>query len=314
MAAQLGMGVGGRAVLQLLLLGVVGAGAGAVAPSRGEVDPGAAAPTRPGEEGWVSLFEGATERGWTGSDSSDWKLVDGRLIGRNGVVLNRWCWVDFEAQVRFRGRGRLLFRVGSDQMGHIGFRQPGYRLDLGSGELATGEGKLLARADSGWAVDQWHLLELTASEGTIGVAVDGQSALAVSDTTSPLKGRIGLGAAGAGLEVQYVRVRPLNIEELQNIPAENDYCYVCHANFEYDEPLVAVHDEAEVGCADCHGPSLAHRSDEDNVTPPDILYRRPRIDAACLGCHTRHEEREAPTGTTAPGVAVCTDCHGDHQI
>ncbi len=308
------MGVGGRVALHVLLVGVVGGLLGASAPSPGEDESGAGAPIRPGEEGWVSLFEGVTDRGWTGSGSSDWTLVDGRLTGRNGVVLNRWCWVDFEAQVTFRGNGSLLFRVGSDQMGHIGFQQPGYRLDLTRGELGTGNGTLLARAGSGWADDRWHLLELTASEGTISVAVDGRSALTSSDASSPLKGRIGLGADGATLDVGYVRVRPLNVEELQNIPAENHYCYVCHANFEYDEPLVAVHDEAEVGCADCHGPSLAHRSDEDNVTPPDVFYRRPQIDAACLGCHTRHEEREVPTGTTAPGVAVCTDCHGDHRL
>ena len=310
----MGMGVSGRGVLRLLLIGVVGTVLGAGALSRSQDESGAAAPIRPGEDGWVSLFEGATERGWKGSGSGDWKVVDGRLTGRNGVVLNRWCWVDLEVQVKFRGSGRLLFRVGSDQMGHIGFRQPGYRFDLGTGELANGEGEVLARADSGWSADEWHLLELTASEGTFSVAVDGQSALTASDTTSPLKGRIGLGADGAALDVKHVRVRPLNVEELQNIPAENDYCYVCHANFEYDEPLAAVHEEAEVGCADCHGPSLAHRSDEDNVTPPDILYRRPQIDVACLGCHTRHEEREVPTGITAPGVAVCTDCHGDHRI
>jgi predicted CXXCH cytochrome family protein len=309
------MGLGcGRAVLQLLLIGIVGGVLGAGALSRGQDDSEAAEPIRPGEDGWVSLFEGATKRGWTGSGPSDWKLVEGRLTGRNGVVLNRWCWVDFEVQVKFKGNGSILFRVGSDQMGHIGYRQPGYRFDLASGELVSGEGTPLARADSRWAGDQWHLLELKASEGTVSVVVDGQSALATSDTSSPLKGRIGLGAAGAALEVQYVRVRPLNTEELQNIPAENDYCYVCHANFEYDEPLVAVHDEAEVGCVDCHGPSLAHRSDEDNVTPPDILYRRPQIDVACLGCHTRHEEREAPPGTTAPEVAVCTDCHGEHRL
>jgi predicted CXXCH cytochrome family protein len=308
------MGLGGRAALRLLLIGVVGGVLGTGALSLGHDDSGAAAPVRPGEEGWVSLFEGATERGWIVSGSGDWKVVEGRLTGRNGVVGNRWCWVDFEVQARFRGGGSLRFRVGSDQTGHIGFKQPGYRLDLATGELLAGEGQLLARADSGWATDQWHLLELTASEGTLSVAVDGHSALTASDTSSPLKGRIGLGADGVALEVEYVRVRPLNVEELQNIPAENHYCYVCHANFEYDEPLAAVHDEAEVGCADCHGPSLAHRSDEDNVTPPDILYRRPQIDGACLGCHTRHEEREAPTGTTAPGVAVCTDCHGDHRI
>jgi len=313
-AAHVGLGVGGRAVLQRLLIVVVVGALGAGAASRSEDDLGAAAPVRPGEEGWVSLFEGATERGWTGSSSSDWRFANGRLTGGTGVFLNRWCWVDFEAQVRFKGSGILLFRAGSDQRGHIGYQQPGYRFDLTSGELLTGEGTLLASADAGWAGDQWHLLEVTASEGTISVSVDGQPALTSSDATSPLKGRIGFEADGGALHVSYVRVRPLNVEDLQNIPAENYYCYVCHANFEYDEPLVTIHEKAEVGCADCHGPSLAHRSDEDNVTPPDILYRRPQIVDACLGCHTRHEEREAPTGTTAPGVVVCTDCHGEHRI
>ena len=137
------MGVGRRAALPLLLIGAIGVLA-AGARSRGEDDSRPAAPIPAGEEGWVSLFEGATERGWTGSGSSDWTLVDGRLTGGNGVLLNRWCWVDFEARVRFRGRGTLLFRVGSDQMGHIGFRQPGYRFDLTSGELLTGKGTLLA--------------------------------------------------------------------------------------------------------------------------------------------------------------------------
>ena len=121
MAATVGMGVG-RANLQLLLIVVACGALGTGVLSHGEDDSGPAAPIPPGEEGWVSLFEGATERGWTGSGSSDWKFVDGRLTGGNGVLLNRWCWVDFEARVRFRGQGSLLFRVGSDQVGHIGFQ------------------------------------------------------------------------------------------------------------------------------------------------------------------------------------------------
>lgn len=278
----------------------------AAAPAEGVVSPGA--------DGWVSLFEGATLRGWEPMAEHGWKVIDSVLTGRKGGIASRWCWVDFELTMLFQGDGLVRFRVGSDQMGHIGFGQPGYYLDLSKGTLYTAEGKLLVEAKGPWPRSGWHALVLSASKGILSIALDSEPATKVSNSEFPLKGRIGLEAADEGLQVKYLRIRPLNQEVLSNIPADNYYCYVCHANFEYEDALAETHLEVDVGCADCHGPSLAHRSDEDNVTPPDIIFRRPQVDGACLGCHTRHEEREAPAGTTLPNDPICTDCHGDHRI
>ena len=55
--------------------------------------------------------------------------------------------------------------------------------------------------------------------------------------------------------------------------ADNTSCLVCHANFRKEAwlrrtPLMAV------GCASCHGPSVAHRNDEANIIPPDIMFPR----------------------------------------
>jgi len=264
-----------------------------------------------GQDGWVSLFEGALVKGWEISDSSSWGLSDGLLRGSSGTILNRWCWVDFELQIKYRGEGRLLLRVGSDQTGHIGFEQPGYEFDLISGEFKAAPGEPLAKASSSRQRDKWNTLVVSASQGVFSFSSDEKQLLEVPDKSSPLKGRIGF-VTGDGLDIQYVRVRPLDNSEKANIPAENYYCYVCHGNFEYDDPFVEVHEEAGVLCSECHGPSLDHRSDEDNVVPPDVLYRRPQVDFKCLECHERHGEEGSSAGEVIKN-RVCTKCH-EHRL
>ena len=104
--------------------------------------------------------------------------------------------------------------------------------------------------------------------------------------------------------------------------ADNSACFVCHGNFQ-DELMVTVHAKENVGCAKCHGTSLAHRNDEDNVTAPDKMFTSARIDNACRQCHEDHiasarkviamfQERFPPN--TDPKRVVCTDCHGEHRL
>ncbi len=104
--------------------------------------------------------------------------------------------------------------------------------------------------------------------------------------------------------------------------ADNQACYVCHANYD-GEPLVQWHAEANVGCVECHGPSHPHRNDEDNITPPDVMYPRDRVDRCCAECHDDHDVpardviarwQERCPERTDPGGIVCTDCHGDHRL
>lgn len=103
---------------------------------------------------------------------------------------------------------------------------------------------------------------------------------------------------------------------------DNQACYVCHGNYK-DEELVVVHGIDEVGCIDCHGKSLDHRDDEDNVTPPQKMYAPQDIGKMCGDCHEDHIAPAAKViarwqqrcpAKTDPKTIVCTDCHGRHRL
>ncbi|NOX55510.1 MAG: hypothetical protein GXP27_13955 [Planctomycetes bacterium] len=103
---------------------------------------------------------------------------------------------------------------------------------------------------------------------------------------------------------------------------DNSACYVCHGNLE-EEPLVVRHGQEEIGCIKCHGESLDHRNDEDNVTPPDKMYGPRDIDRMCRECHETHDaparsvlrrwKKRCPEKTD-PRTIVCTDCHFRHKL
>jgi hypothetical protein len=113
-------------------------------------------------------------------------------------------------------------------------------------------------------------------------------------------------------------------EKEQEFVTLNTYCYACHAGFEDDE-LAMNHQLVGIGCERCHGESERHRSDEENVTPPQIMYPRVKIDPTCMMCHPRptidhvdtHDVILAGAETIFDEPAespedekVCTDCHG----
>ncbi len=108
----------------------------------------------------------------------------------------------------------------------------------------------------------------------------------------------------------------------------NPFCKACHLNFD-DEKLAKTHEQAGIGCERCHGESLRHRSDEANVTPPELMYPKERINPTCMMCHPRQTiqqvEKHRPIleaglsvfETTTPAdpnaKKYCTDCHGAHH-
>lgn len=105
-------------------------------------------------------------------------------------------------------------------------------------------------------------------------------------------------------------------------PADNSACYVCHANYQA-ESLVASHVVEGTGCVQCHGESTAHRNDENNITPPDIMFSRERIERGCIECHPTHDvppkkvlavfRERCPKDVDWESIA-CTDCHGEHRL
>ena len=100
--------------------------------------------------------------------------------------------------------------------------------------------------------------------------------------------------------------------------AENDFCYVCHLNFQ-DEPFATWHQNANVGCMDCHGDSDGHSADEAHVIPPDKMYKKSDINDSCIKCHSRDKLKKRIghrrfLTESDPKHKYCTDCHGKHSI
>ncbi|NUQ64146.1 MAG: cytochrome c3 family protein [Pirellulales bacterium] len=111
-------------------------------------------------------------------------------------------------------------------------------------------------------------------------------------------------------------------------PADNSYCDVCHANYQ-EEELTEVHRDVGVGCETCHGMSMTHSEDEDNVTPPEIMWASARINDRCMTCHLRKDilpgskainhqsffERLDRPATAGAGEKYCTECHAvEHKL
>jgi len=133
---------------------------------------------------------------------------------------------------------------------------------------------------------------------------------------------------------------------------ENTACFVCHANYK-TESLVSCHVKVNIGCVNCYGQSSAHQNDENNITPPEMMYSADKIDPFCRSCHKAHDippkeviarwlkrkaEKKDPScqgchedndvppekvvarwtqrglDKTDPNDIVCTDCHGDHRM
>jgi len=109
----------------------------------------------------------------------------------------------------------------------------------------------------------------------------------------------------------------------------NAFCSACHYGFD-DEELARSHRLAGIGCERCHGESERHRSDEANVTPPEIMYPKTKINPTCMMCHPRHEIKHVPShelllagaktifdadSEHADSQMYCTTCHAkEHRI
>jgi len=110
----------------------------------------------------------------------------------------------------------------------------------------------------------------------------------------------------------------------------NPFCKACHLDFD-EEELALSHEIWGIGCERCHGESFRHRSDEANITPPEIMYPKERINPSCMSCHPRQDiqdtkdhqpileaglstfEEATPAGKDAK--KYCTDCHGSkHRV
>ncbi|MGO9915861.1 MAG: hypothetical protein ACLQIB_14295 [Isosphaeraceae bacterium] len=68
---------------------------------------------------------------------------------------------------------------------------------------------------------------------------------------------------------------------------------------------------------------MAHRNDESNITPPDLMFPVESIDSSCARCHEGHDVEpravvnrfleRSPTQTDTKSL-VCPSCHGEQHL
>jgi hypothetical protein len=104
------------------------------------------------------------------------------------------------------------------------------------------------------------------------------------------------------------------------VAIENTACFVCHANY-MTESLASRHTGVNIGCIHCHGQSTAHRNDENNTTPPEIMYPREKVDPFCQGCHITAHDISPKTIITRwlqhseeEIHPSCTGCHKEDDV
>jgi len=97
----------------------------------------------------------------------------------------------------------------------------------------------------------------------------------------------------------------------QPLAADNSFCFVCHTNYR-EELLAYRHQNAGIGCVKCHGDSNPHSSDENGITPPDILYAKELIDPLCCNCHPLPLHDPMLVGRDA--AQDCTACHAKEHL
>ncbi len=125
---------------------------------------------------------------------------------------------------------------------------------------------------------------------------------------------------------QQVKEEPAEERAEEKNFVANLFCNACHYAFG-DEELAFNHERVGIGCERCHGESERHRSDEDNITPPEIMYPKAKINPTCMMCHPRgkikHVSYHASLLAGAETIfdkstgqeQYCTDCHGkEHRM
>lgn len=209
----------------------------AAAPAQPEIIPEAAVPALEAnspdghnrltraelDEGWLRLFDGHTLFGWTPNSQTEWKVVDGVIVGSGetpGLLMTTTRWADYVL--------RVDFRVVTDGNSGIFLRSPlspkspvtdCYELNICDAHPEFKSGSLVGRAQPSSAITgngDWHTFEVTAVGPKLVVTFDGAPILDFTDdSASPLlSGFIGLQMNGGQAEFRNVFLKPLGTAPL----------------------------------------------------------------------------------------------------
>jgi len=273
---------------------------------------------------WESPFNGRNLDGWEPRGQAKWTIEDGVLVGqqnngRVGDLLTVREWSDFELKV--------VYKVKWPANSGIWFRKPakglGYQMDiLEKAHYGCASGSIWSRGFLARNLDEsienrngWNTAVIRAEGDHITVTLNGKKVADIRDSKYA-KGKIGFQVHGGEqykhmkIMIKEAKILPLRSSEAA---VSNEICLVCHLDFGR-EPLASKHLIRNVGCAQCHGESMAHAEDEEHLTKPDRTFKRTQVDGFCGLCHMPSKKPCTRKPSPKERGKVCTDCHGQHRI
>jgi hypothetical protein len=174
-------------------------------------------------DGWILLFDGETNFGWTASSEANWKVADGAISvssGQPGLLCTTSEFADYVL--------KLEFRCPAETNSGVFLRTPlkptdphsdCYELNIAAAGVSpfytgsfVGRQKATSTADS----DDWRSFEVRAEGGHFVVKLDGRQVLDYTDPKPVGRGRIGLQLNKGEVAFRNIKLKPLGLASLFN--------------------------------------------------------------------------------------------------
>jgi hypothetical protein len=174
-------------------------------------------------DGWVLLFDGETDFGWTASSEANWKVADGAISvssGQPGLLCTTSEFADYVL--------KLEFRCPAETNSGVFLRTPlkptdpqsdCYELNIAAASVSpfytgsfVGRQKATSTADS----DDWRSFEVRAEGGHFVIKLDGREVLDYTDSKPVGRGRIGLQLNKGEVAFRNIKLKPLGLASLFN--------------------------------------------------------------------------------------------------
>lgn len=175
-------------------------------------------------DGWILLFDGQTDYGWTPTSKANWKVADGVISaseGEMGLLCTTSPFADFVLKADFR--------AAADTNSGIFLRTPlkptdpardCYELNIAAPAVSPFfTGSFVGREKASGASPapgEWHSYTVKAEGGHLTIILDGNKVLDYVDPHPIGRGRIGLQFNKGQVEFRNVKLKPLALESIFN--------------------------------------------------------------------------------------------------
>jgi hypothetical protein len=179
-------------------------------------------PPREAADGWVQLFDGDTNFGWTPEGTAQWQVVSKTLVAEGtgkGWLRSNAAFADFILKFDYRqgkdGNSGVFIRSAKEGQPH----ETGYEVQLWEGHPKYWTGSLVNHIQAKKTKPKpgvWHTMEIQALGDRFTVTLDGKTILDGKDAKSRM-GHIGLQAnEGKRIEFRNIMLKPLGLASIFN--------------------------------------------------------------------------------------------------